>query len=551
MKKHLLQSLATIFFLQMFFSTKTNAQWGELGRKNSSTFNGNITCIVTDTQNNIYAGGAFANAKGKYYVAKWNGNNWSELGGTNTSTFNSGINCMTTDKYSNIYVAGSFTNRVSHGNGNNCYVAKWNGSSWSELGGTNTSTFNSYINSVTSDASGNIYVAGNFTNAIGKYYVAEWNGSSWSELGGINTSTFDVITQITTDANGNVYATGQFTNTNGKYYIAKWNGITWSELGGTNTSTFNGSVTSLTTDVIGNLYAAGTFTNTNGKYYLAKWNGNSWGELGGINTSTFNKTIYNIFIDSRANIYAGGLFTNTNGKYYLAQWSGSNWGELGGANTSTFNNLIYTINTDSSGNIYAGGFFTNDSSNFYVAKYTRTSLPLKLLSISINIQENKDIYINWQTVSETNNSRFIIQHSTEATSFIDIGTVKAIGSGANSYEFTDTKPANGINYYRLQSVDKDGSSTYSKLVSVNFGDKESFSIIPNPAKDFATISFNKTVDKATIAVYDLTGKEVITQSLNASTNTYKLNTQSLKSGVYVVKVKTATGSYNEKLLISK
>ncbi len=110
--------------------------------------------------------------------------------------------------------------------------------------------------------------------------------------------------------------------------------------------------------------------------------------------------------------------------------------------------------------------------------------------------------------------------------------------------------SNGTNYYRLQSVDKDGSSSYSKVVSVNFSDKQSFSIIPNPAKDFTTISFSKTVDKATIAVYDITGKAVIMQSLSGA-NAYKLNTQTFTNGVYMIKVNTTTGSYNEKLLINK
>ena len=178
------------------------------------------------------------------------------------------------------------------------------------------------------------------------------------------------------------------------------------------------------------------------------------------------------------------------------------------------------------------------------------ALPVSIENMSVTY-DNKLITVNWQSALELNTANFIIQHSTNGISFTDIGTVKAIGGGANSYGFTDNNPANGINYYRLQSIDKDGSSSYSKVVSVNFGNNQSFSIVPNPAKDFATISFNKAVDKATIAVYDITGKQVIKQSLNGSANNYKLNTQSLKSGLYVIKVNTATGNYNEKLLINK
>ena len=290
---------------------------------------------------------------------------WSEVGGTNTSTFNNEILIITTDGIGNVYAAGIFTNT----NGYN-YVAKWNGSSWSELGGANTSTFNSDIESITTDANGHVYAAGYFTNKHGNQYVAVWNGSSWGELGGTNTSTFNnYIWSITTDGSGNLYAGGFFTNTNGYNYVAKWNGSRWGELGGTNTSSFNSNVVSITIDVNNNIYAGGHFTNTNGNNYVAKWNGNSWGELGGTNTSTFNGIIQGMTTDGSGNLYAAGEFTNTNSKYYVAKWNGSRWGELGGTNTSTFNKIILRMTTDVSGDVYAVGYFTNMNGNWYVAKW--------------------------------------------------------------------------------------------------------------------------------------------------------------------------------------
>ena len=177
------------------------------------------------------------------------------------------------------------------------------------------------------------------------------------------------------------------------------------------------------------------------------------------------------------------------------------------------------------------------------------SLPVTIDNINAS-QKGNLVSVDWRTATEVNTGNFNIQHSNNGEKFTDIGTVKAIGIGGNSYEFTDKAPTNGINYYRLQNLDKDGSSSYSKVVSVTFGDKQSFSIIPNPAKDFATISFSKAVDKAIIAVYDITGKTVITQSVSGI-NAYKLNTQTLTNGVYVIKVNTVTGSFNEKLLINK
>ncbi len=534
--------LTTIFTLN-FWVTKINAQWSELGGTNSSTFNRSLTSITTDSSGNVYTAGDIVNNNGYFYVGKWNGINWTELGGIGSSTFNNWINCLVTDANGNVYTAGNFTN-----DSGKYYVAKWDGNNWSELGGKNMSTFNSGIMCMLTDISGNVYAAGGISNSKNKQYVAKWNGISWVELGGLNTSTFNSsITCITKDSSGNLFAAGYFKNSKGKQYVAKWNGNIWSELGGTNSSTFNNDILSLTTDKSSNVYASGYFTNgtsvSSGLHYVAKWNGNNWIQLGGINV------IYCLITDIGGTVYGAGSFTNGS-KNNVARLNDSIWQELGGASSSPFNSTVRTIVPDVNGNVYASGSFTNASGKRYVAKYTITGLPVKLINISA-IQDNKDIVINWLTAREQNTSYFILQHSIYGTSFKNVDTVKAIGSGANAYEFTDNKPDKGINYYRLQSVDKDGSSTNSKVVSVDFGENQSFSIIPNPAKDFASISFSKLVDKATIEVYDLTGKAVITKSLSGNTNTYKLNTQSLKSGLYVIKVTTATGNYNEKLLISK
>jgi hypothetical protein len=194
---------------------------------------------------------------------------------------------------------------------------------------------------------------------------------------------------------------------------------------------------------------------------------------------------------------------------------------------------------------------TEVPSLYYEGGYVGNTLPVTIENISA-LQVGKAIVVNWQTSTELNTSHFIIQHGTDGSSFTDIGTVKAIGSGANGYQFADNSPTNGTNYYRLKCVDKDGSISYSKIVSVQFSIiNAQLSIFPNPTKDKTTISFGKLIDKATIAVYDITGKAIFTQQINNSTNTYQLNTQKLTKGIYIVKVKTGAGSANGKLVIEK
>ena len=51
---------------------------------------------------------------------------------------------------------------------------------WKELGGLNGLAANNTINAVCSDASGNFYTAGDFTNSSGYFYIAKWGGTAWS-----------------------------------------------------------------------------------------------------------------------------------------------------------------------------------------------------------------------------------------------------------------------------------------------------------------------------------------------------------------------------------
>jgi len=199
------------------------------------------------------------------------------------------------------------------------------------------------------------------------------------------------------------------------------------------------------------------------------------------------------------------------------------------------------LTIDTTGNIYLSN---SDFGRVRKITYTKT-LPLQLTSFGATHITNS-ILLGWQTATELNTSHFIIQHSTDGSSYKDIGTVKAIGSGANSYSFTDTHPANGINYYRLQSVDKDGASTYSKVVSCELSVvSKQITVYPNPAKDNVTI---KGSHIASVQVIDNMGRVVKVISLKDATNP-TLSVNSLPAGVYHLRIQTTDGNVSGNQLI--
>jgi Secretion system C-terminal sorting domain len=350
------------FYLLLFITANSQGGWHEV---RSDVINAYSTSEINALTKNSNGTILYAAIGGN--VLKWEANTWTQLGALNA---NSAINTLATDAAGNVYASGFFSNSNNFG-----YVAKWNGSTWTELGtGANALNANGPIYSMAIDGAGNVYVGGSFSNSVGKKYVAKWNGTTWSELGGLgalNANGF--IWAVASDASGNIYAGGGFTNANNKNYVAKWNGSAWSELGGPNALNANGSVITIATDGAGNIYAAGHFTNANVKRYVAKWNGSSWSELGtGANALNANDWIHTVIADGIGNVYAAGSFVNATSKY-VAKWNGSNWTEVGnGANALNANAAINSIVKLNSGDIYAAGDFTNSSVR-YVAKWNSVS----------------------------------------------------------------------------------------------------------------------------------------------------------------------------------
>ena len=265
-------------------------------------------CMIYNNSNNTIIGAGASNAIGSEYVAIWNGINWSELGGANASTINYNINTITVDNSNNIYFPQPS-------------IIKWNGTSFINLPsipcvGTGSLSLTCSIVAMVSDGT-NIYASGGIDNSMGKAYVAKWNGTSWSELGGLNLSNFnDNITKLAIDGNNNIYAGGYFKNANGKYFVAKWNGTSWSELGGTNNSTFTSPISALHIDSQGNVYINDT---NNQSEFISKWDGIQWRAIDN-GSFVFNGSINVINTDNNGNIFVGGLFTNSQNKLFIAKY---------------------------------------------------------------------------------------------------------------------------------------------------------------------------------------------------------------------------------------
>jgi hypothetical protein len=165
-------------------------------------------------------------------------------------------------------------------------------------------------------------------------------------------------------------------------------------------------------------------------------------------------------------------------------------------------------------------------------KYMGSLMPLNFISFTATPQDNKAM-LKWQTAEEVNTAYFNIQRSIDGNDFVTIGKVNARGNGNGNYVYADPLSSlkGNVVYYRLQSFDKDGRSQYSKVKGIKLT-RPVYSISPNPARSFITISGN---DAVSVTITDETGRQVL------SGKSHRIDISRLSKGIYFMHIHGVNG----------
>ncbi|MEJ7627581.1 MAG: cadherin-like beta sandwich domain-containing protein [Ferruginibacter sp.] len=172
--------------------------------------------------------------------------------------------------------------------------------------------------------------------------------------------------------------------------------------------------------------------------------------------------------------------------------------------------------------------------------YTRTdniTLPIKLRSFYVQKMDNNTAKILWTTEQEINSSHFVIERSSNGSTWNNIGSINAAGNSSNRKYYTtfDNAPMQGINSYRFKMVDLDGSYEYSEIRKVAFNSFYTAQVAPNPANDVINIYISKSGSQnANIELINLEGKVIYKTS--SSQSHIPIATQGMSKGLYFVKI---------------
>jgi Secretion system C-terminal sorting domain len=197
--------------------------------------------------------------------------------------------------------------------------------------------------------------------------------------------------------------------------------------------------------------------------------------------------------------------------------------------------------------IIKSGFLCDQDyfSNIYTANFsvTGSALPVEISTIKAYKQSNRGISIVWKTENEKDSKSFHIERSSDGLIFSNIGNLMgAINSAVEKiYNFTDNTPLQGINYYRLKSIDIHGKETISNILSVIFSEKmnNKLQIYPNPAFSALQITiFSDEESIKSVQVLDFEGRIILAKNtvLAKGLNNLSLDINTLSSGTYLVKM---------------
>ena len=183
-------------------------------------------------------------------------------------------------------------------------------------------------------------------------------------------------------------------------------------------------------------------------------------------------------------------------------------------------------------------------------------LPISMASFNVTSLTDK-ILVDWSTAMEENNKYFVVERSTDGAHFDSIAYQKGAGNSfvLLNYSYTDDKPQNGTNYYRIKQVDYNGHYSYSSIcsgnISMGFG---IVNIYPQPLSKPEKLMIAYLLSQKSevlIQIMDALGKEIYsgTVTLDKGGNLFSIDAANYPPGIYCLIISSQDGTQSRKVVI--
>ena len=233
------------------------------------------------------------------------------------------------------------------------------------------------------------------------------------------------------------------------------------------------------------------------------------------------------------NSHFGGNFLNSTNRFLAFRF------DNGGIK---YGWLRLSVNSDASSFTLVDWAYQDDGSSILTGDMG--SLPIELLSFDAKAFQHA-VALEWATAREESFDGFSLERATEGGSFSEIAWLPGHGNSdtPRSYRYRDEAiDKNKRYYYRLKSIDLNGSFEYSHVVEAAFSDF-GFTLsdpYPNPVtgKKFDLEIQAQEAETVHIRLFSSTGQMVHdqAQSLTSGLNKLPVSVPHLAAGTYFLKV---------------
>jgi hypothetical protein len=208
-------------------------------------------------------------------------------------------------------------------------------------------------------------------------------------------------------------------------------------------------------------------------------------------------------------------------------------------NLSTTNTYNFVVNSNSA---------SSNPTRFRVVfvKAASAPLPVTFIDIAANRQGATTV-VKWTVAAERGVARYEVERSADGRNFSLNGTVVATAAtvGEKLYSYADNRLLAGTAFYRVKSIDVDGSSKYSAIVKVSADGKAGYSVLGNPTNgNNIAVQFSEVPQgKYTLRLSNTSGQLLLSKVVNhaGGAATYSISAGKLANAVYSLQILEPSG----------
>lgn len=216
------------------------------------------------------------------------------------------------------------------------------------------------------------------------------------------------------------------------------------------------------------------------------------------------------------------------------------WGNQALANhlvtNHTYARIRVTTAAITSANATNSTFQDGEVEDYYIP-FADVSLPLPMHLLSFTAEKMEgEVNLKWTVADQKAIKKYEILKSSGSSDFALTGSIDVQKSDLKEFSFLDSDPFEGMNLYKLRSIDFEGNKqVMGNTLSVSMDHKLTrVSIFPNPAENQINVNVRGYKNRITLKVYSSLGQFLFSKTLIVGQNSIDIT--GLTKGMYYFKV---------------